>query len=34
MAQTSSAIIVTIKPSMENAELCMSRRSDKARYLA
>jgi hypothetical protein len=34
MTQTSSAIIVTIEPSMEYAKLCMSIRSGNARYSA
>jgi hypothetical protein len=32
MTQTSSAIIVVIKPSVEYAKLCMSMRLGNARY--
>jgi hypothetical protein len=34
MTQTSSAIIVGIKPSMEYAKLCLSMRLGNARYSA
>ena len=34
MKQTSSAIIVTVKSSMEYAELCMGMRSGNVRYSA
>jgi len=34
MTQTSSAIIVAIKPGMEYARLCMSMRLGNARYSA
>jgi len=34
MAQTHSAIILAIKPSMEYANLCMSMRLANARYSA
>jgi hypothetical protein len=34
MTQTSSAIIVAIKPSVEDAKLCMSMRLGNARYSA
>jgi hypothetical protein len=34
MVQTSSAIMVTVKPSMEYAELCMGMRLGNVRYSA
>jgi hypothetical protein len=34
MTQTSSAVIVTLKPSMEYAELCMGMRLGNVRYSA